>query len=137
MTAAICEKPSAWFAIGVPSSAFSGNCALPNCCAATVTGSDSSARANAIRAIMSAALSISAGAVDEIVEGFAAFEALNPGDQLGGEGRGRDVASVMRRNRDARMSPQRALRRQRLMGKHVERRAGQGALVERHQDVGV
>ena len=64
---------------------------------------------------------ISARAVDHVVQRHAALETLDLRDDMRGEHARRNVAGVVRRDRDLGMSPQRAFRRQRLLRENVER----------------
>ena len=64
---------------------------------------------------------IPARAVDDVVQRQAALETLDLRDDLRGERTRRNIAGVVRRDRDLGMRPQRAFQRQRLLRKNVER----------------
>src|SRR5262245_24563748 len=76
-------------------------------------------------------------AIDHVLERQALLEALDLAQHIGDERARVGGRSVVRRDGDLGMPPERARRGQRLARKHVERRAGEQTLLERRQDISV
>ena len=82
-------------------------------------------------------VSIAPRAVDQVIQRQAALEPLDLRDDMRREHARRNIAGVVRRDRDLGMAHSGLCGGKRLLREHVERRAGERAFIQRRDDVGI